>query len=125
MSENKQKGGDGFEVLEPDANQSDVEAQLKAAKSATAEAEARAEAAEANAAEANARADEAVASKGAAGKAGSKKGRTKGGKIKCVTHALHHPYLGIRIPTTYAVPIEKWDNWVQVQVDAGLIVEEK
>lgn len=36
---------------------------------------------------------------------------------------MHHPYQNVLIPVTHAVPLEI-DNWVEVQVAAGVIIEE-
>jgi len=43
------------------------------------------------------------------------------GKYKSKVIPMYHPYQKVTIPVSHDVPLEV-DNWLQVQVDAGVII---
>ena len=46
----------------------------------------------------------------------------KTGKFRATGVPFYHPYQQVHIPVTHGVPLEV-DNWVEVQVAAGVIEE--
>lgn len=50
--------------------------------------------------------------------------KAKTGKFRATSIPFYHPYQKVRIPTSHHVPLEV-DNWVEVQVAAGVLEEAK